>query len=128
MRYLRMLVFGVAAASLLVAGPAHAAVSAAQKCESTKLKAAGKDCDCRHGAAAKALLTGDATDFSRCNATLGDAFAAAEEKAGGACPNTGENATVDSRLASLATQVSTALGSGSASTPDAVGCVAAKLR
>jgi dienelactone hydrolase len=123
-----MFVCGLAASSLLVSASAHAGASAAQKCESSKLKAAGKACDCRHGAAAKALLTGDAADFTKCSESLTDAFAGAEDKAGGACPNASENTTVDTRLSSLVTAVSTALGSGSASGSEAVKCVAAKLK
>ena len=101
------------------------AASASLACRATKLKAAGKACDCRHAAAAKALATGGTPDFAKCADKLAAAFAKAEAKGG--CPATGEGATVDGRLVTLVDDLSTALQASGAS-GDAAACVAAKLK
>lgn len=101
------------------------AASASLACQATKLKAAGKACDCRHAAAAKALATGGTPDFAKCADKLAAAFAKAEAKGG--CPTTGEGATVDGRLVTLVNDLSTALQASGAS-GDAAACVAAKLK
>lgn len=120
----------VAALVVLVAalgwGPvAEAGPSPADKCQATKLKAAGKACDCRHAVASKALATGGTPDFSKCAGKLAAAFAKADGKGG--CPVTDEGATVDGRLISLVADLETALQAGTA-TGDAAACVAAKLK
>ncbi len=107
------------------AASADAAASAALKCRLTEIKAAGKACDCRHGIAAKALLGGATPDFTKCAGKLGDAFTKAEAK--GACPASGEESTVDGKLAALVSDLSTAL-QASGATGDAAKCVAAKLK
>ena len=112
----------------LVASAVHAGPSPADKCEAAKLKAAGKACSCRHSAAAAALVGGTAPDFTKCTTRLTDAFASAETKAGGACPNVGEGTTVEGRLAGMLSGVETVLDTASAATPAAAKCAAAKLK
>ncbi len=125
MRNSRIAVLVVLVAALGWSAAAEAGPTPARKCQATKLKAAGKACDCRHAVASKALATGGTPDFSKCAAKLADAFTKAESKGG--CPNTGEGAGVDGRLTSLVADLETALGAGMAS-GDAAACVAAKLK
>lgn len=106
-------------------GSAAAAASPAAQCQAAKLKAAGKACDCRHAAAAKALASGTTPDFSKCADKLAAAFAKAESKGG--CPATGDAPSVESRVTTLVTDLSTALQATGA-TGDAAACVVAKLK
>jgi pimeloyl-ACP methyl ester carboxylesterase len=122
MRNSRIAVLVVLVATLGVGMAAEAGPTPARKCQATKLKAAGKACDCRHAVASKALATGGTPDFSKCAAKLAAAFTKAESKGG--CPNTGEGAGVDGRLTSLVSDLETALGVGTGDTA----CVAAKLK
>jgi dienelactone hydrolase len=107
---------------------ALAATSAADRCETGKLKAAAKACACRHSAAARALVKGIASDPSKCTIKLDDAFAKAEAKAPGQCPATGEVSTVATRLAALDDEVAAALETLSAGDRDSARCAAAKLK
>jgi len=115
----------VAATALGRSATADASASPALKCRTAELKAAGKACDCRHGVTAKALLGGGTPDFTKCAGKLTDAFTKAEAKGG--CPASGEESTVDGRLVSLVSDLSTAL-QASGATGDAAKCVAAKLK
>jgi len=117
----------LAAARLVCATPAHAA-DADDKCVAAKLKAAGKACGCRHTVLAKALGDSQTPDFTECTADLGDAFTSAEDKAAGECPNSGESALVDSRLATLTDDVMTAINAAGAMSEDAVRCVVSKVK
>ena len=126
MRSIRMMPLVAVVLSLAWTVSAHAGATASMKCQAAKLKAAGKGCDCRHGAAAKALTSGDPPDFTKCAGKLSDAFAKAESKGG--CPATGEGTTVDGRLVTLVNDLETALQTGSASGDAAVACAAAKLK
>jgi dienelactone hydrolase len=119
------LAVALGAACLIAAAPAHAGPSPAAKCQAAKLKAAGKGCECRNAAAAKAVLSGLPADFTKCAAKLSDAFAKAEAKGG--CPATGEGGTVDGRLVTLVGDLSTALQTGTA-TGAGVKCAAEKLK
>lgn len=125
MRRVLVAVFAVCVVAVVGAGLAIAGPSPARKCQAAKLKAAGKACDCRHSLAAKALAGGVTPDFAKCADKLADAFAKAESKGG--CPDTGEGATVDGRLADLVDDLSTALQASGASGTAAT-CVAAKLK
>lgn len=125
MRNSRIVAFVALVAVLALGGAAEAGPTPARKCQATKLKAAGKACDCRHAVASKALATGGTPDFSKCAVKLADAFTKAEAKGG--CPNTGEGAGVDGRLTSLVSDLETALGASMAS-GNAAACVAAKLK
>jgi predicted dienelactone hydrolase len=125
MRNARILAIAMLALALGWGAAAEAGPSLAVKCQATKLKAAGKACDCRHAVASKALATGGTVDFTKCAAKLAAAFAKADAKGG--CPLTGEGGTVDGRLGSLVADLETALQASGAS-GDAAACVAAKLK
>lgn len=71
------------------------------KCMQTKLKSAGRGCQCVHRAWGKAIKTGELPDLSRCNDKLEEAFLKSESRAtaaGGACY---AGATVDAVKDSL---------------------------
>src|SRR5262245_46218144 len=80
--------------ALTCAAPAHAG-TAAQQCEATKLKAAGKDASCRASARAKTIV-GTVGDLTRCTTKLSSAFAKAEGKGG--CLTSGDASAVDARV------------------------------
>jgi len=125
MRNPRSLTLGLALLSLAWSAPALAGPTPAARCEAAELKAAAKGCACRHDVAAKALLSGATPDFLACGGKLAAAFTKAEGKGG--CAGTGEEPTVDGRLAQLVSDVSAALQSATASGRAAVACAAAKL-
>jgi len=118
----------VIAATFAFVSTAYAGATNADKCESAKLKAAGKACACRHGVAATAVSKGETPDFSKCAAKLADAFSKANVKGAGACPNEAEGSAVDGRLVALTTAVSNALQAATATDPLAIKCVVAKLK
>ena len=64
-----LVVAGLMGLVLTWPGPAGA-VSPADKCEAAKLKTAGKYGFCRLKAEAKAAQTGDAPDYSKCDANF----------------------------------------------------------
>src|SRR6516165_7746627 len=72
--------------TLTWAGTALAAITAAQKCQASKLKAAGKDAVCQANALAKAALGGVNT-VSQCDARLQATFTKLEAKGGCATKN-----------------------------------------
>ena len=125
MRNPTIAVIAVLAAALAWGPVAEAGPTPSAKCQATKLKAAGKACDCRHAVASKALATGGTPDFTKCADKLAAAFAKADAKGG--CPLTGEGGTVGGRLTSLVSDLETAL-LASGSSGDAAACVAAKLK
>jgi len=87
--------WGIAVAALMLVwtGSAAAATSA-QKCQADKLKRTGKYLFCRMKADAKAAKTGQPADYTTCDATLTDAFGAADAKYGADCPTGGDAADV----------------------------------
>ncbi|HLK10997.1 MAG TPA: DUF1566 domain-containing protein [Candidatus Binatia bacterium] len=78
------------------AGPGHAALTAAQKCQAAKLIAAGKDAACQASALAKAALGGVNT-VGKCDAKLSAAFTKLEAKGG--CASTNDAPTFAARVA-----------------------------
>jgi hypothetical protein len=81
-------------------GAASAAPTAAQKCEATKNKAAGKKAACLTGERVKEIK-GKAPDFSKCSTNLSTAFTNAETRAvaaGGSCPTNGDVAGIQARV------------------------------
>jgi hypothetical protein len=81
----------------LIASAAWGA-TAGEKCEAAKLKIAGNYGLCRLKAEAKAVKTGHAADYSKCDASLTKAWSAAESKSGGQCPTAGDQAGQQSEL------------------------------
>ena len=86
------------ATALLLATTVHAGGTAAQICDATKLKAAGKKLACRLGGMAK-LATGGSADLAKCSASFATAFTKAETKAGaGVCPTEGDAVSVETEI------------------------------
>jgi hypothetical protein len=88
---------------------AEAGVTAAQKCETAKLKAAGKYDLCRLLTQAKAAKSGAMPDFSACDAKYSAKWSQAETNAGGMCLSSGDAATVQAFLSQGTTAVGVAL-------------------
>ncbi len=78
---------------LLMTGAAHA-LSPADKCEASKLSAAGKYDLCRMEAQAKAVKRGGSPDFTKCDAAYSSKWTQAETSAGGMCPSNGDEGAV----------------------------------
>ena len=81
--------------TLTWAGTALAAITAAQKCQASKLKAAGKDAACQANALAKAALGGVNT-VSQCDTKLAAVFTKLE--ATGGCATKGDAPTIAARI------------------------------
>ena len=83
----------VLTATALSAGTA-AALPPAEKCEAGKLKQAGKYGFCRLKAETKAVKTGDAPDYSKCDAKFGLKWTEIENEGGAMCPTSGDQAAL----------------------------------
>ena len=84
---------------VMILTPAHAASGKGAGCTAAKLVAAGQYQLCRAQADAKAARKGIPADHTRCDAQLAKKFARAEQRSGGTCPTTGDEAAV--RLAGM---------------------------
>jgi hypothetical protein len=84
-------------------------VTAADKCVSGKLKAAGKYEACLLAAQAKVVATKGAPNFSKCDQTLTNSFSKIESKANGACPVTGDEASIQAEVTADATALANAI-------------------
>jgi hypothetical protein len=93
----------VAAGLAVWAFPAGAA-SDADKCEANKNKIAGKYYFCREKAEAKAILTGDPVDYSKCTLKFDDKWNLWENKVPGACPDTVLTAPMNAFIAGQASE------------------------
>jgi hypothetical protein len=92
---------------------AHAA-DPAVKCESGKLKEAGKYSNCRLKADSKAVKKGVAADYSKCESKFADKWSKTETKAGpGICPSEGDQVNMDARITTDAAEIATLLAGGS---------------
>jgi hypothetical protein len=106
-------VFTSTAAATFVAGTALAA-DPAVKCESGKLKEAGKYSNCRLKADSKGAKKGLPADYTKCEAKFTDKWAKTENKAGvGICPSEGDQASMDARITTDAAEIATLLAGGS---------------
>jgi len=94
---------------LLGAGSA-AALSPADKCESSELKTSGKYSFCRLKADAKAVKTGDPPDYSKCDEKFTDKFGAAEMEGMGQCPSSATQAQIQAFITQCTDDVVGALG------------------
>ncbi len=81
-------------ADLSMALQASGATGDAAACVAAKLGAAGKQCACVHKIQATATLKGTTPDVTACDAKLVAAYGKAEAKAAGACPTSGDAASV----------------------------------
>lgn len=97
----RVVVAGLLLAAALV-GRAEA-LSPAQKCQAAKLKSTGKYLFCRLKADAKSVKTGQPSDYSKCDETVGGKFQDAEFQNAGMCPTQGDiNGVVNQVTADVA--------------------------
>ncbi|KKU48958.1 MAG: hypothetical protein UX68_C0005G0004 [Parcubacteria group bacterium GW2011_GWA2_46_9] len=95
-----------------------AAVTDADKCEAAKLKVAGKYGFCRLKAEAKAAQTGDAPDYSKCDAKFSQKWTDAETKGGGTCPTSGDEAVMQSFVSGHSLRIASVLsGQGTIGDP-----------
>lgn len=88
------------------------ALSPADKCESAKLKEAGKFSFCRMKAEAKAVKTGQPADYSKCDERFTFKWPLIETKAGSSCPSDGDESAIQAFLTQQADTVATALAGG----------------
>jgi hypothetical protein len=97
---------GAAALVVVIAMPAAAGGTAAQKCAQTKIKVAGKAAACLLGLQSKDAAKGGGVDPAKetgCHTKLSDAFSKAD--AGGGCGATGDASTVDAAVTALVNSV-----------------------
>ncbi len=101
---------------------ACAVTKPARKCESAKLKEAGKYGSCRLNALSKSLVSGDPVDFAKCDEKINDKWQKAEDKAEGQCPTTGDISTIRDEITEHTDLIKALLdGTGSGNEdPDAV--------
>jgi len=94
-------IFGLAilgGVGLLSPGVAIAAADPAVKCQSTQAAAAGKYAACLTSVSATAIKkaeSGDSAKLFKCRASFVSAMRKAEGKAAGACPSSGDSATLE---------------------------------
>jgi len=112
-------IWTVCALALLLGGPAQAAATPAQKCQSAKNKAVGKCAACLQNAEAKLAITGDtgkyADAITKCEAKLQSAWQKAEQKAieaGSTCTITGDPTAVRDVTGEFSRNVATYLSTG----------------
>jgi len=98
--------------ALVMVGLASAAVATdpLEKCQASKLKTAGKYGFCRLKADAKAVKAGDPPDYSKCDEKYGGKWTAAETKAAGQCPVTGDAAAIQTQVTQCTVQLAAAIG------------------
>jgi len=99
-------------AILPLGGIAAAGPTDAEKCEADKLKRAGKYAFCRMKAESKAVKTGDAPDYSKCDTKLSDKFANAELKWGMECPTSGDAGDIQAQVTGDTDDLVTVLSGG----------------
>jgi hypothetical protein len=93
------------------------AADPAVKCESGKLKEAGKYSNCRLKADSKGVKKGEAADYSKCESKFADKWTKTETKAGpGICPSESDQDSMDARITTDAAEIATLLAGGSVST------------
>lgn len=106
-----MRVGGAVTVGLLLAANAWA-ITPGDKCEAAKLKTAGKYSFCRLKAEAKAVKTGDAPDYSKCDEKLTSKWGPLETAAGGMCPSNGDESAMQAFISQHADDVAAALDGG----------------
>jgi hypothetical protein len=110
---------GLVVAAMTLGSMGAGAVTATEKCESDKVKTAGKYAFCRMKADSKAIKKNVAPDYTKCVAKYALIWAKVEGNAGGACPVTGDEAAIDAQTTECADGLTAAIGGN-----PPVGCVA----
>ncbi|TDI95755.1 MAG: hypothetical protein E2O73_14355 [Deltaproteobacteria bacterium] len=87
------------------------AVDPDTKCESDKIKTAGKYSGCLMGTYSKAVKKGEVPDFTKCDSKYSAKWQKAETKAGGACPTDGDEAAIQAQVQQCADDLVAVLGS-----------------
>jgi hypothetical protein len=101
-----------ALAAILLTAANAAALSPSDKCESGKLKEAGKYGLCRLKAEARAVKQGGTPDYSKCDAKIGEKWAGLESDAGGECPSNGDETAVRAFVTQHTSGLAAALNGG----------------
>ena len=101
-----------ALAALLFTAVNAAALSPSDKCESGKLKEAGKYGFCRLKAEARAVKKGGAPDYSKCDAKYAEKWTGLEGDAGGECPSNGDEGDIQAFIAQHTDDLAVALDGG----------------
>ena len=96
------------ASAALTIGAARA-VAKTDKCEAMKLKIAGKYGLCRLKAQATGIKRGTLPDYAKCDEMFLRRWSAAERKAGGQCPSTGDDRSVQAFIIQNANDLATAV-------------------
>jgi hypothetical protein len=99
-------------AALSGAPPLAAALTPAERCQSAKLKVAGKYGFCRLKAESQAVKTGDAPDYSKCDGKFADKWSLAETAASGACATSGDQAAIGGFIGQHTDDLAAALAGG----------------
>lgn len=89
-----------------------AALTAGEKCEAAKLKAASRYVACRLKAQRTAIITGIAVDYTKCDERFAAAFSAAETRAAGACPSTGDQSATQAQIDGLTDNLASSFAGG----------------
>jgi hypothetical protein len=121
-------VAGIALQHPAVAG---AAVAPADKCESTKVKAAGKYAKCTASAYSKAIKKSEAADtakLGKCTEKLGGLFGKAEEKGTDSCPTSGDAIAIQDTLDACIDDAVAALGGVPGPGGDGAKCQSKKVK
>jgi hypothetical protein len=108
---MRLTVF-VCSLSLVASAAAALALDPADKCESSKLKTAGKYAFCRSKAESKAVTTGGMPDFSKCDEKYSFKWQLAETNGSGMCPSNGDEAALKTFITLHTDDVAVALAGG----------------
>jgi hypothetical protein len=88
------------------------AADPAVKCESGKLKEAGKYASCRMKADSKAVKKGEMPDYTKCESKFSDKWSKTESKADGACPSNGDEEAVEAAITTCMGDVATGIAGG----------------
>jgi hypothetical protein len=108
--------FAVTMAVIFLSVTVTYAADPAVKCESGKLKEAGKYGNCRLKADSKAVKKGEAADYTKCESKFADKWTKTETKAGaGICPSESDQVSMDARITTDAAEIATLLAGGSVS-------------
>lgn len=109
----RLVRFLTLSALIALGTTAASGLTGAQKCESAKLKEAGKYAACLLKAEAKAAKKGSTPDYGKCDAKFASKWQKAEGVAGeGVCPSEGDQAAMELFLVEMKDQIAAALAGG----------------